>query len=208
MRRVMLEWMMNNELEWTPRRAIVSYWDTSRHLIRYSDGLLAGGRSSIPSRSKEFFLLLVVQIGSAVRPACYKMGTGALYPRIKQPGRETDHSPPSSSEVKNGGAIIPLPPHIFLVWCFTFSHFIPVFPAETEENHKRPQPAQLVPLLRFEPGTSRTEVGSLIAYIALHALWISHKVIWDWTRGSGVRSQDQSAWVTDWPPSQLFLDSM
>jgi hypothetical protein len=28
---------------------------------------------------------------------------------VNQPGREVDHSPPSSEEVKNGGAIPPLP---------------------------------------------------------------------------------------------------
>jgi hypothetical protein len=28
---------------------------------------------------------------------------------VKRPGREDDHSPPSSAEVKNGGAIPPLP---------------------------------------------------------------------------------------------------
>jgi hypothetical protein len=35
------------------------------------------------------------------------MGTGALYLGLKQPGREVDHSPPSSAEVKNGEAIPP-----------------------------------------------------------------------------------------------------
>jgi hypothetical protein len=34
---------------------------------------------------------------------------GALSPGIKRPGRETDHSPPTNAEVKNGGAIYPLP---------------------------------------------------------------------------------------------------
>jgi hypothetical protein len=34
---------------------------------------------------------------------------------VKRPGREADHSPPSSTEVKNGGAIPPLP-HISS-WC-------------------------------------------------------------------------------------------
>jgi len=29
------------------------------------------------------------------------MGTGALSPGVKRPGREADHSPPSSAEVKN-----------------------------------------------------------------------------------------------------------
>jgi hypothetical protein len=35
---------------------------------------------------------------------------GAPSPGVKRQGRETDHSPPSSAEVKNGGAIPPLPP--------------------------------------------------------------------------------------------------
>jgi hypothetical protein len=34
---------------------------------------------------------------------------GSLSPRIKRLGREDDRSPPSSAEVKNGGAIPPLP---------------------------------------------------------------------------------------------------
>jgi hypothetical protein len=36
------------------------------------------------------------------------MGTGAIFPGLKPPGREADHSP-SSAEVKNSGAIPPLP---------------------------------------------------------------------------------------------------
>jgi hypothetical protein len=35
--------------------------------------------------------------------------------RVKRPGREADHSPPSSAEVKNGGAISPLL-HLFIAW--------------------------------------------------------------------------------------------
>jgi hypothetical protein len=34
---------------------------------------------------------------------------GALLPGLKRPGCGTDHSPPSSAEVKNSGAIPPLP---------------------------------------------------------------------------------------------------
>jgi hypothetical protein len=30
-------------------------------------------------------------------------------PGVKQPGREADQPPPSSSEVKNGGTILPFP---------------------------------------------------------------------------------------------------
>jgi hypothetical protein len=39
-------------------------------------------------------------------------GPGALSPGVKLQGRESDHSPPSSAEDKNGGAVRPLP-HTF-----------------------------------------------------------------------------------------------
>jgi hypothetical protein len=45
--------------------------------------------------------LHVVQTGSDVNPASYPKGAGALSPRLKRPGREADHSPPISAEVKN-----------------------------------------------------------------------------------------------------------
>jgi hypothetical protein len=34
---------------------------------------------------------------------------GALSPGVKRPGREVDHSPPTSAEVKKNGSIHPLP---------------------------------------------------------------------------------------------------
>jgi hypothetical protein len=43
-----------------------------------------------------------VQTGSGAHPASYPMGTGGSLPRGKaRPGRDADHSPPSSAEVKN-----------------------------------------------------------------------------------------------------------
>jgi hypothetical protein len=43
-----------------------------------------------------------VQNGSGVHPASYPMGTGGSFPGGKaHPGRDADHSPPSSAEVKN-----------------------------------------------------------------------------------------------------------
>jgi hypothetical protein len=41
-----------------------------------------------------------VQTGSGAHPTSYPMGTGAISLGIKRPGREADHSPPSSAEVK------------------------------------------------------------------------------------------------------------
>jgi hypothetical protein len=42
-----------------------------------------------------------VHIGSGAHRDSYTMGTEGYFPReVKRPGRETDHSPPSSSEVE------------------------------------------------------------------------------------------------------------
>jgi hypothetical protein len=66
------------------------------------------GRGSIPGTAR-FFLLHSVQTGSGAHPASNSVGTGGSYLGVKRPGREADHSPSSSVEVKNGGAIPPLP---------------------------------------------------------------------------------------------------
>jgi hypothetical protein len=66
---------------------------------------------------------------------------GAIYPRVKWLGLESDHSPPSSGEVKNGGAIPPLS-HMSS-WCRTganlpylrLSKFLPNYTA----SHTRGQ---------------------------------------------------------------------
>jgi hypothetical protein len=49
-----------------------------------------------------------VQTGIGAHPASYTMCTGGFFPGVKRLRRETDHSPPSSSDVKNGEAIPPL----------------------------------------------------------------------------------------------------
>jgi hypothetical protein len=41
-----------------------------------------------------------IQPGSGAQPAPHPMGIGDLSPGVKRPGREADHSPPSSAEVK------------------------------------------------------------------------------------------------------------
>jgi hypothetical protein len=44
--------------------------------------------------------------GSGAHPASYPVGSRDPSPGVKRPGREADHSPPSSAEVKNA-------------WCYT-----------------------------------------------------------------------------------------
>jgi hypothetical protein len=67
------------------------------------------GRNSSPDRVKSF--LHLVQTGSGVHPTSYLMGTGALSPGVKRPGREADHSPPASAEVKKTWIYTSAPPY-------------------------------------------------------------------------------------------------
>jgi hypothetical protein len=59
---------------------------------------------------QDFSHLHIVQTGSGAHPAFYPMGTGGSFP-----GGEADHSPPTSSEIKNTGIYTstptPTPPH-------------------------------------------------------------------------------------------------
>jgi hypothetical protein len=53
-------------------------------------------------RQADFSSNLYVQTGSGAHPASCPMGTGVPFPEGKaRPGRESDHSPPSSAEVVN-----------------------------------------------------------------------------------------------------------
>jgi hypothetical protein len=55
-----------------------------------------------PAGTKDFSSNLCVQTGSEAHPASYTMGTGGPFPGGKaQPGRDADHSLPSSAEFKN-----------------------------------------------------------------------------------------------------------
>jgi hypothetical protein len=75
----------------------IGYWHKTGH-----------ARGSISGRGKRCFLHSV-QTGSGAHPISFQMGTGALSPGVRRPGREVDHSPPYSVEVKNCGAITLLP---------------------------------------------------------------------------------------------------
>jgi hypothetical protein len=65
-------------------------------------GYVLDARGSVLGRDKIFF-------SKPQRPASYPMVPGADFPGVKWTRREADCSPPSSAEVKNGGATPPLP---------------------------------------------------------------------------------------------------
>jgi hypothetical protein len=51
-------------------------------------------------QGQSFSLLQSIQTCSGAHQASYPMGIRAISAGVKQPGREADHSPPSSSKVK------------------------------------------------------------------------------------------------------------
>jgi hypothetical protein len=80
---------------------------TAQSVYRRAKGWTAGGSS--PGMGKRFSLLHIVQTGSGAHPPFYPMDTEPLFPGVKRQGREVHHSPPSSTEVKNGGVKPPFP---------------------------------------------------------------------------------------------------
>jgi hypothetical protein len=81
-------------------------------LSRCSDWIRAGrptGRSSSTGRGKIFVLSTSSRpVLGPTQPPIQRV-LRALPPGVKRPGRDADHSPPTSAEVKNAGSIHPLP---------------------------------------------------------------------------------------------------
>jgi hypothetical protein len=59
-----------------------------------------GSRVRFPAADENFSLHHHVQNGSGAHQAFYPMDTRGSFLGVKRPGREADHSPPSSAEVK------------------------------------------------------------------------------------------------------------
>jgi hypothetical protein len=51
--------------------------------------------------ARDLSILHSVHTGYGPLPATCQMGTRAVYPGLKRPAREGDHSPPSSAQVMN-----------------------------------------------------------------------------------------------------------
>jgi hypothetical protein len=55
--------------------------------------------------------------GPGTHPAPYPVGTGGSFLGVKQSGREANHSPPSSAEVKNECSYTSTPQYVVMAWC-------------------------------------------------------------------------------------------
>jgi hypothetical protein len=83
---------------------------TTNYINQLQCMLYGIGIAQIDSRQEQDFSLLhSLQTGCGAHPVSCPMGTGCDFPGVKWPRPETDHSAPSTAEVKNGGAIILLP---------------------------------------------------------------------------------------------------
>jgi hypothetical protein len=69
-----------------------------------------GSRVRLPAGAGNLSLHHNVQNGSGAHPASYLMVPGALSLGLKRPGREADHSPPSSAKVNNVWSYTSTPP--------------------------------------------------------------------------------------------------
>jgi hypothetical protein len=70
------------------------------------------------SRQRPGIFLFTAASRLAVRahPASYPVGTGCSFPGMKRPGREDDHSPLSSVEVKNAWSYTSIPQYVSMAW--------------------------------------------------------------------------------------------
>jgi hypothetical protein len=66
-----------------------------------------------PTEAEDFSSSLYIQTGFGAHPASCTMGTGGSFPRGKaRPGRDADHSSPSSAEVNNEYELYILSPQV------------------------------------------------------------------------------------------------
>jgi hypothetical protein len=90
-----------------------------------------GSRVRFPSEAGNFSIHHRVQNGLGPTQLAIQLVPGALSLGVKRPGREADHSPPSSAEVEECVELYLHSQYVFMAWClvkyrdnftFTFHH--------------------------------------------------------------------------------------
>jgi hypothetical protein len=76
-------------------------------MSRYIYGLEAGVR--FLAEARDLSLVCSIRTDSVAHPISYLTDTWGSFRGVKRPRREVDHSPSTTAENKNGGAIPPLP---------------------------------------------------------------------------------------------------
>jgi hypothetical protein len=84
---------------------------------QYREWLQAGwarGRSSSPSRVKNFLFSMLSRLAPRSTQPCIQWAPEAFSPGVKKPGSEADHSPPGSAEVNKMLIYTFVPPYAFM----------------------------------------------------------------------------------------------
>jgi hypothetical protein len=72
-------------------------------------------RSEFEARwGQDFSPLHVIQTGYGAHPATYPMDNRDSFPGVKRPGREAEHSVPTTAEVKKMWIYTPTPSYAFM----------------------------------------------------------------------------------------------
>jgi hypothetical protein len=102
------------------RGMVIKYLSTGRllpfseYLSRYSDGVRTGQPEFNSRQCQQIsFFSTIPRPALVPTQSPIQWESGEISPGVKRPGLKADHSPSSSAEVKNGGAIPPLP-HMYL----------------------------------------------------------------------------------------------
>jgi hypothetical protein len=77
--------------------------------VRIATGYGMDGRGSISSRGKIFLFSTLYRLALVPTQPPFQWVPGALSLEVKRLGHVADYSPPTSANVKNGGAILLLP---------------------------------------------------------------------------------------------------
>jgi hypothetical protein len=97
-----------------------------------------GSRVRFPAGAGNFSLHHRVQNGSGAQPASCPMDTRGSFPGVRRPGREADHSPSSSAEVKYAWNYTPTPQYVFMARCLVKHRdiftFLPLLPLTTMQG--------------------------------------------------------------------------
>jgi hypothetical protein len=77
------------------------------------------GWPGLDSRQEQNIFLLASVYRPALGPTQppIQLVPGALSPVVKRPGRQTDHSPPSSAEAKKEWSYDSTSPYVYIAWC-------------------------------------------------------------------------------------------
>jgi hypothetical protein len=101
---------------------------------QYSNWLRDGplwGRSSNPCRVKNFHFSMLSRLALGPTQPPIQWVPGALSPGVKQPGREADHSPPTSAKIKKTWVYTSTPQYTFMMQCLDNGTTLPFYCTDT-----------------------------------------------------------------------------